>query len=158
MSETEFHTRDEYQAAFDRLIEVARLRICIYDSTLEKAGFDTPARHQRLREFCLAGVTRRIEILLDDTAYLQQQCPRLMTLLRDFSHVIEIRQTEVDSERPAYSFALADRNTWLKCFEKNAVTGQLALDDAISTVLLQQFDQLWQRAPASVSATTLGLG
>ena len=82
-----------------------------------------------------------------------------MSLLRDFSHVLEIRQTDPDSECPAYAFALADRGGWLKCFDKNALPGEWASDDATSAVLLhQEFEQLWQRAIPNVSASTLGLG
>jgi len=82
----------------------------------------------------------------------------LMNLLRDFSHVIEIRQTESDSERPAYGFALADRSVWLKRFDKDALPGFWTREDTVGAVLLhQQFEQLWQRAIPNVSASTLGL-
>ena len=159
MSHSEFHTAAEYQAALDQLMAEAHLRMRFYDTTLEKGGFNASARYESLRAFCLGGSQRRIEILLDDPTYVQKQCARLMRLLRDFSHVVEIRQTEADSERPAYSFALADRNVWLKRYDKDALSGQWALDDAASAVLLhQQFDQMWQRAAPSVSATALGLG
>ena len=81
-----------------------------------------------------------------------------MNLLRDFSHVVEIRQTDGDSESPAYGFALADRSVWLKRLDKDALSGQWAHDDAAGTVLLhQEFEQLWLRAIPNVSASTLGL-
>ncbi|MEQ1593114.1 MAG: hypothetical protein ABL892_12110 [Thiobacillaceae bacterium] len=154
-----FHTPAEYQTALDQLIAAAKHHIRIHDRNLDTGGFNSSERYDSLRKFCLTGTGQRIEILLDDPAYLQNQCPRLMTLLRDFSHVIEIRQTEAGSERPEFGFALADRSAVLKRFDKDASQGQLDLDDAAGAVLLhQQFDQLWQRAPASVSATTLGLG
>ncbi len=159
MKNADFHTPTEYQAALDQLIAAAHHRLRIHDRDLQAGDFNSSERYERLRGFCLAGGARRIEILLDDIAYVQKQCPRLMTLLRDFSHVVEIRQTEADSERPTCSFALADRSAWLKRLDKDALSGQFDLDDAASAALLhQQFDQLWQRSIASVSATTLGLG
>jgi len=158
MSPTEFHTLADYQTALDALIAEAQWRLRFYDATLEKDGLNAAVRYERLRAFCLGNPQRRIEILLDDPAYVQTQCPRLMSLLRDFSHVVEIRQTESDSERPAYGFALADRSAWLKRFDKDALPGQWARDDAAGAVLLhQEFEQFWQRAVPNVSASTLGL-
>lgn len=159
MAHPDFHTSSEYQTALDQVIAAARQRIRIYDDTLEKGGFNSSARYEGLRSFCLAGNGRRIEILLDDSAYFKQHCPRLMGLLRDFSHVTEVRQTDADGESPDFGFVLVDRSVWLKRFDKTALPGQLDLDDAASAALLhQQFEHLWQRSFASVSATTLGLG
>jgi len=60
--------------------------------------------------------------------------------------------------RPDQAFALADRNGVLLRADKAAVHGMLHLDDARDAVLLnQEFEGMWQRSPASVSATTLGL-
>ena len=158
MTPVEFHTLADYQTALDALIAEAQWRLRFYDATLEKGGLNAAARYQQLRAFCLGNPQRRIEILLDDPTHVQTQCPRLMSLLRDFSHIIEIRQTESDSERPAHGFALADRSAWLKRFDKDALPGLWARDDAAGAVLLHQaFEQLWQRATPNVSASTLGL-
>ncbi len=158
MSPVEFHTIADYQTALDALIAEAQWRLRFYDVTLEKGGFNAATRYEHLRTFCLGNPQRRIEILLDNPVHVQTQCPRLMNLLRDFSHVVEIRQTESDSERPAYSFALTDRSVWLKRFDKDALPGKWAQDDAAGAVLLhQEFEQLWQRAIPNVSASTLGL-
>ena len=158
MSPVEFHTHADYQAALDALIVAAQWRLRLYDATLEMVGLDEVTRYQQLRAFCLGNPQRRIEILLDDPTYVQTHCPRLMNLLRDFSHVLEIRQTESESERPAYAFALADRGGGLRRFDKNALPGEWASDDAASAVLLHQaFEQHWQRAIPNVSVSTLGL-
>ena len=158
MSPTEFNTRADYQTALAALISEAQLRLRFYDATLKKGGFNTATRYEQLRLFCLGSPQRRIDIMLDDPAHVITQCPRLMNLLRDFSHVVEIRQTDGDSERPAYGFALADRNAWLKHSDKNFVPGLWARNDAAGAVLLhQQFELLWQRAIPNVSASTLGL-
>lgn len=82
MAHPDFHTSTEYQTALDQVITAARQRIRIYDATLEKGDFNSSARYEGLRSFCLAENCRRIEILLDDPAYFKQHCPRLMGLLR----------------------------------------------------------------------------
>jgi hypothetical protein len=159
MNRTNFLTVIEYQAALDQIIVAAQYSIRIHDRDLEASGFNSAVSYEKLHHFCLAGGQRQIEILLDDTAYVQNRCPRLMTLLRDFSHVIEIRRTAADGTQPDYGFALGDRNMVLKRVDKSALLGQFDPDDAASAAVLhQQFDYLWQRAAGSVSATTLGLG
>ena len=100
MSPVEFHTHADYQAALDALIVAAQWRLRLYDATLEMVGLDEVTRYQQLRAFCLGNPQRRIEILLDDPTYVQTHCPRLMNLLRDFTHVLEIRQTEARASAP----------------------------------------------------------
>lgn len=140
------------------MIAEAQWQLRFYDATLEKAGFNTALRYEQLRTFCLGRPQRRIEILLDDPTHVRTQCPRLMNLRRDFSHVVEIRQTESDSERPAYGIALADQDVWLKRLDNDALPGCWSGDDAAGATLLhQQFERIWQRSIPNVSVSTLGL-
>lgn len=107
---------------------------------------------------CVAGGGHRVELLLDDIHHLTRNCPRLMQLVRDFSHVIEIRQADPDAPRPDEAFALADQRSMLIRADKTALRGTLHLDDASSTVNLHHsFESMWQRSQTHVSATTLGL-
>ncbi len=154
-----FQTPAEYQAALDTLIASARWRIRIYDHSLKDSGLDSRTRYEVLRAFCMAGGGRRIEILLDETDWVERHCPLLMQLLRDFSHVLEIRQAEAGSERPESGFALANREIVLIRADKAALRGVFDLSDPARAALLhQQFDHLWERAPTTVSASKLGLG
>jgi len=106
----------------------------------------------------VAGGGRRIELLLDDISHVARNHPRLMQLVRDFGHVLEIRQADPDAPRPDQAFVLADRHGALIRADKTAVHGSLHLDDARDAVLLNQdFEGMWQRSQAHVSATTLGL-
>jgi hypothetical protein len=81
-----------------------------------------------------------------------------MQLVRDFGHVLEIRQADPGAPRPDEAFVLADRHGVLLRADKAAVHGTLHLDDARNAVVLNQnFDSMWQRSQANVTATTLGL-
>jgi hypothetical protein len=81
-----------------------------------------------------------------------------MQLVRDFGHVLEIRQADPDAPRPDQAFVLVDRHGVLLRADKSAARGTLHPEDARKTVLLnQEFEGMWQRSPAGVSATTLGL-
>jgi len=153
-----FETPTEYRTAFDALLAGTHRQLRVYDHDLSLLELDHAPRHASLRALCVAGGGRRIELLLDDISRVARSHPRLMQLVRDFSHVLEIRQADPDAPRPEQAFALADRHGVLLRADKAAVLGTLHLDDARDAVLLNQsFESMWQRSPASVTATTLGL-
>ena len=151
-------TPAEFRDAFDALLATTHRQLRVYDHDLELLDIDHAPRHAALRSLCVAGGGRRIELLFDDIGLVARKHPRLMQLVRDFGHVLEIRQADPDAPRPEQAFVLADRHGVLLRADKAAVHGTLRLDDARDAVLLnQEFEGMWQRSPASVSATTLGL-
>ena len=153
-----FETPAEFRAAFDALLAGTHRQLRVYDHDLNLLEIDAAPRHAALRALCVAGGGRRIELLLDDISRVARNHPHLMQLVRDFGHVLEIRQADPDAPRPDQAFALADRHSVLLRADKAALHGTLHLDDARDAVSLnQEFESMWQRSPAGVSATTLGL-
>jgi hypothetical protein len=155
---TAFETPTEYRTAFDALLASTQRQLRLYDHDLGLFDIDHLPRHAHLRALCVAAGGRRIELLLDDIRHVARDHPRLMQLVRDFGHVIEIRQADPAAPRPDQGFALADRHGLLLRADKAAVHGMLHLDaphDAIP--MHQSFEAMWQRSQASVTATTLGL-
>jgi hypothetical protein len=153
-----FETPSEFRAAFDTLLAGTHRQLRVYDHDLSLLEIDHAPRHAALRALCVAGGGRRIELLLDDIGLVARRHPHLMQLVRDFGHVLEIRQADSDAPRPDQAFVLADRHGVLLRADKAAVRGTLHLDDAHDAVLLnQEFEGMWQRSQAGVSATTLGL-
>ncbi|MHB1354239.1 MAG: DUF7931 domain-containing protein [Thiobacillus sp.] len=155
---TAFETPAGLRAAFDALLRTTRRTLRVYDHDLAMFDVDDATRAAALRTFCVAGGGRRIELLADEVGRLVRDHPRLMLLLRDFGHVIEIRETDPDAPRPDRAFVLADAHGMLLRADKRSPHGALHTDDtARATELNQVFEALWQRAPRQVSATTLGL-
>ena len=153
-----FETPAEFRAAFDALLAATHRQLRLYDHDLSLLDIDDAPRLAALRALCVAGGGRRIELLLDDIGRVARDFPRLMVLLRDFGHVLEIRQADPDAPRPDQAFVLADRHGVLLRPDKAAVRGALhEADPARATALDHGFEEMWQRAPASVSASTLGL-
>jgi hypothetical protein len=151
-------TPAELRAAFDALLAGTHRQLRVYDHDLSLLEIDHAPRHAALRALCVAGGGRRIELLLDDISLVARRHPALMQLVRDFGHILEIRQADPDASRPDQAFVLADRHGVLLRADKTAARGTLHMDDAHDAVLLNQdFEGMWQRSPASVSATTLGL-
>lgn len=158
MTASDFDTPSGCCAAFDLLLAGTHRVLRLYDHDLGLWQLEQPPRHAALRTFCLAGGGHRIEFLLDDIHRVAREHPRLMQLVRDFGHVLEIRQTDAESPRPDQAFVLADRHGVLLRADKAATHGTLHPDDAgRAAALYQTFENLWQRAQGQVSATTLGL-
>lgn len=153
-----FETPAEFRAAFDTLLANTQRQLRVYDHDLGLLEIDHQPRHAILRALCVAGGGRRIELLLDDISHVARDHPRLMQLVRDFGHVVEIRQADPNMPRPDQAFVLADRHGVLVRADKAAVHGTLHADDAHGAVTLhQEFEAMWQRSQARVTATTLGL-
>ena len=153
-----FETPSELHAAFDELLAGAQRLLRLYDHDLSVFNIDHTARHASLRAMCLAGGGRRIELLLDKIEHISRDHPRLMQLVRDFGHVLEIRQADPAMPRPDQAFVLADRRGVLVRADKTALRGTLHLDDTLTAAKLdQEFEGMWQRAQGGVTATTLGL-
>jgi hypothetical protein len=151
-------TPSEFRAAFDTLLADTSRLLRIYDRDLSMFDIDLAPRHAALRALCVAGGGRRIELLLDDISSVARTHPRLMRLVRDFSHVLEIRQADSDAPRPEQAFVLADHRGVLVRVDKAAIPGILNLNDpGRANLLNQSFEGMWQRSPASVSASTSGL-
>jgi len=153
-----FETPAEFRDAFDTLLAGTHRQLRLYDHDLGMAEIDHTPRYTALRALCVAGGGGRVELLLDDISQVVRRYPRLMQLVRDFGHVLEIRQADPDVPRPEQAFALADRHGVLLRTDKAAAQGTLDMDDpGRATTLHQSFEGMWQRSPASVTATTLGL-
>lgn len=151
-------TPSELRSAFDTLLAASRRQLRLYDRDPGLFDLDDATRYAALRAFCVAGGGHRIEFLLDDIDGIARTHPRLMLLVRDFGHVLEIRQADPHAPRPDEAFVLSDRHGVLLRADKAALHGVLHTDDpAAAAPLHQSFEAMWQRAPAQVSATTLGL-
>lgn len=153
-----FDTPSELHTAFDTLLAGTHRQLRVYDHDLGMLEIDHAPRLAALRALCVAGGGRRIEFLLDDISRVARSHPGLMLLLRDFGHVLEIRQADPDTPRPEQAFVVADRRGVLLRADKAAMHGTLHEDDpARAAELNHSFEEMWQRSPAQLSATTLGL-
>lgn len=151
-------TPSELRAAFDTLLAASHRQLRLYDRDLGLFDLDDATRHAALRAFCVAGGGHRIELLLDDIDRVARTHPRMMHLLRDFGHVLEVRQADPHAPHPDQAFVLSDHHGVLLRADKMAMHATLHADDpAAAAPLHQSFESMWTRAPAQLSATTLGL-
>ncbi|BAN35075.1 hypothetical protein SCD_n01246 [Sulfuricella denitrificans skB26] len=148
----------DYTEALDTLIELARHRLRIFDYNLEDGGYTTLRRYELLRTFLLASRSNRLEIVLHDSDYLTRFCPRISSLLKQFSHAITIQETTPQAKGIYDPFAIADEACFLHRFHYDNPRALLALNDIEgSHVLIKRFEEIRAASVQAITTTTLGL-
>ncbi|MDD5328881.1 MAG: hypothetical protein PHX38_02675 [Sulfuricella sp.] len=147
----------ECSEALDSLIGTARRHLRIFDYNLEDGGYNSPHRLELLRAFLLEKRGNRLEVVLHDTDYLTRFCPRMLGLLRQFNHAVEIRETTAQAKSIYDPFAVADQANYVHRFHYDAPRALFALNDvAGSHALIKRFEEI-KPASEPISATMLGL-
>lgn len=155
------HTRldgsTDYEAALDMVIARATRRLRIFDRALGRS-FNAPRRHHLLRSFLLENRANRLHIVLHEVDNVTRDCPRLVTLLRQFSHGITIHQT-LPVARGVYDpFAVADDQHLVQRFHYDDARGLLAIDDPHGArPFVERFEEILEASLPAVAPTTLGL-
>ncbi len=153
-----FSGRTELAQGVAEVIGMARRTIRIFDATTLDLALNTRASEEMLRAFFLAGRMNRMQIAVHETTHIQYYSPRLMNLLKRFSHAIAIHQTHEAIRNLPDVMVIADDRHFLRkphCLQPGGV---INLNDPADTQLwLDRFADLWEQSSPAVSATTLGL-
>jgi hypothetical protein len=145
-------------AAIDEVVAAAQRTIRIFDTTLSNRGFNSPARTEMLRKFLVAGRSHRLLIALHETDSIIRECPRLLTLLRQFPMSIEIHRTIAQARNAMDPFVVADdHSVWHQLHHEQPRAIVAVHSPADATPIAQRFDEIWELSEPAVSATTLGL-
>lgn len=151
------NSRAGLEAGIDRILPLSRRRIFVFAGALGPA-WNQPSRVDVLRRFCLESRRGQIRVLLHDPVPAYSKAPRLVDLLRQFSHVLTIHETPHQAKGVYDPFAISDDRHYVHRFHLNRGVGILALDDPVGAkALLDRFEELWAVSEPAISATTLGL-
>ncbi len=146
-----------YEEALDELIANATHTVRIFDRRIT-AAFNTPQRFDLLRRLLLAKRTNRVCIVLHETGNIVRDCPRLMLLLKQFSHSMAIHRTQPVARQVYDPFSIADDIRFVHRFHYNDVRGAATIGDVAATYsLLKRFDEIWQASAPAVTASKTGL-
>ncbi len=146
-----------YEAALDELIANAAHTVRIFDRSIGR-GFNTPQRYELLRTLLLASRANRVYIVLHATSNVVRDCPRLILLVKQFSHSLFINRTLQAAKRVYDPFAVADDARFVHRFHHSDMRGVATVGDVAATqLLLKRFDEIWQASTQAVTATTIGL-
>lgn len=163
MSEAELqHTAlngiTDYIGALDALCGLAQHSLFMFENDFDNLGFNAEARFNTLRHFLLSSTNARLHLLAHDSQQLVRFCPRMMILLRQFSHQMHIYQTPVNLRHLSEPFSVADEHHFVRRFHFDDARGIFAQNDLEGARLLKaRFEEMWGSSRPSASATTLGL-
>jgi hypothetical protein len=161
MSETvyeRFDTSALFQAAVDRLLEQPGRELRVFDPDLAALRVNDPARIERLERFLVASRTRRIYIAVHNADHLTRQCPRMMGLIKRFSHAIQVYRTGEEIRELQDAFLVLDSLHYIRRPVAHFFRGAIGLGDETEGLAMRsRFTEIWSASFPGVSATTIGL-
>ena len=147
----------EFHKAIDDILETANRSVRIFERSLGRE-YNSPQRVDALRRYLLASRRNRLLIVLHDASTMDRNCPRLLLLLRQYSHAVSIHETIASAKAVYDPFVIVDDRHFVHRFHYDEMRGLAALDDPIEAhSLVERFDELWEASLPAASATTLGL-
>src|SRR5207248_10729684 len=88
-----FDSAAGFQEAVDRLLAQPGRELRIFDPDGAALRLNDSSRIESLERFLAASRTRRLYMVVHDTDHLTRQCPRLLALLKRYSHAVQINRT-----------------------------------------------------------------
>jgi hypothetical protein len=153
-----FDTNQGFQAAVERLMEQPGRELRVFDPDGASLRLNDPPRIERLERFLLASRTRRLYLVVHNTEHLTRQCPRLLTLLRRFSHAMQINRTHEEIREVQDAFLLLDAMHYVRRPMASLFRGAMGLgDENEGQALRGRFGEIWAASYPAVSSTTVGL-
>lgn len=153
-----FDTNQGFQAAVERLVEQPGRELRLFDPDGAALRLNDPQRIERLERFLLASRTRRLYLVVHNTEHLTRQCPRLLTLLRRFSHAMQINRTHEEIREVQDAFLLLDAMHYVRRPMASLFRGAMGLgDENEGQALRGRFGEIWAASYPAVSSTTVGL-
>ena len=154
----ELTTIGEQIAAIDQLIGLARQRICVFDQDLAQTGWSQVTRVEGLAAFLGGMRGRRLDIIVHDTLYLESACPRLLNLLRTYSHAMTIYRTGSEARLATDPLLIVDARHYLHRFHFAQLRSAMGIDQPEhAQALANRFEEIWATGEPGINATVLGL-
>jgi len=153
-----FDTNEGFQASIERLLEQPGRELRVFDPDGAALRLNDPPRIEALGHFLLASRTRRLYLVVHSTDHVTRQCPRLMTLLRRFSHAMQINRTHEEIREVQDAFLLLDSIHYVRRPVATLFRGAMGLgDENEGQALRGRFGEIWAASYPAVSSTTVGL-
>lgn len=148
----------DYESAIDRVIDAAQHTLHIFDGSLANGGYSSLKRYDALNAFLRKSGKNRLIIVLHDTEHVSAYCPRIMNLLKSYSHAMAIHKTMEYARIANDPFVMADELHYVHRFHRDGARSLLAINDpAGARQIEERFQQLLEASHPAVFATTLGL-
>ena len=156
--ETRLDTVAAQTAAIDELIGLAQHKLQVFDVDLAQTGWNTAARAANLAAFLRRTPTARLDLIVHDTRWLEQSCPRLVDLIRRYSTAITVYKTGTEARVAMDPLVIADGRHFLHRFHIDQPRASLVIDNSqMAGPLVTRFEEIWATGEPGMAGTVLGL-
>ncbi|HNU67404.1 MAG TPA: hypothetical protein PKL42_09785 [Methylotenera sp.] len=147
-----------YEEAIDLILASAQNELLIFDQDLRQGDFASLKKFEFFQRFLSDNLNSRLTIILQNTAFFQEKCPRLYKLLSIYGHKMMVYETNNTAKHAKDCFILADQQHYIKRIHIDQARFKYAFNDAESVLQLQsRFQDLLEATETTVSVTRLGL-
>ena len=147
-----------YATALDIVIASAQLELLIFDQDFTRGDYASLNRFDLMAQFLSKNELTKLTIVLQNTDYFIQHCPRLFGLLKNYGHKMVVYEINDTAKVAKDCFVIADKAHYVRRFHIDQARFKYALDDVEECAnLSMRFDELLDETTEAVSATKLGL-
>ena len=147
----------EFHKAIDDILETANRSVRIFERSLGRE-YNSPQRVDALRRYLLASRRNRLLIVLHDASTMDRNCPRLLLLLRQYSHAVSIHETIASAKAVYDPFVIVDDRHFVHRFHYDHLRAAQGTHDVNGTqVLLDRYAEILELSAPAISANVSGL-
>lgn len=151
-----FDTRAGFQAQLDACLSRSRLSLAMFDPDFAWWELGGTRHDTLLRAFFQHG--GRLQLVAHGNTRLEQDAPRFLRLLRDYSHLIECRLVNPALRHLTDSFCIGDEHHLLRRFHSDHFRGEAIFNAPSSTKTnLERFQSIWTETRPGLQTAVTGL-
>lgn len=147
-----------YAEAINIILNSAQRELLIFDQDFRHGDFASKQKYELLRTFLNKSPSNQLTIILQDTDFFQNKCPRLLNLLTTYGHKMTVYETNESVKHAKDCFILADDQNYIKRIHIDQSRFKFGLNDLESASLLNtRFKELLDAKYDVVAISKLGL-
>jgi hypothetical protein len=144
--------------AIARLIDLAQTTLQVFDRDLAEGGWGSAATTARLTAFLRRSRGARASIIVHDPRFIEEACPRLTGLLRNYSHAMALWRTGAEARGATDGLVIADGTHFLHRFHVDQPRAALVIGHPQrARPLVARFDEIWATGEPALGGSVLGL-
>lgn len=155
---SKFSTPTEFGALIRQCLARACRRIQLFDPDFSAWPLGCVDVIDTLHQFLRSGTVGRLELAMHNPVHLEQNCPRFLALLTDYSHAIECRVTPKNLQLLTDSFCVADGINTVRRFHSDHFRGEAEFDSSAGAVICaERFSAIWAESRPVLQSTRLSI-
>ena len=147
-----------YAEAINIILANAENELLVFDQDLSHGDFASLEKYELLQSFLSKNINSHLTVILQDTQFFKEKCPRVFNLLATYGHKMTVYETNDTAKHAKDCFILADGQHYIKRIHIDQARFKYALNDQDSVELLHtRFEELQEATLEVLSVTQIGL-